>query len=144
MRERDIPMIQRVKSLDARQRWGKLLTLVLRKEARIVVEKNGVPVAAVVSMDDLARLTTLERGTKISDAALSKEELEAALAANRAEAGKTRTLLARPSPEEIERRQALLAEIRANRPNRVIAPVTTSELIHAARAQEEQTYGRPR
>jgi hypothetical protein len=67
-----------------------------------------------------------------------------ALAANRAEAEKTRALLAPPSSEELERRNAVAERIRAAWPYRVIAPLTTADLIHEARAQEEEAYGQPR
>jgi hypothetical protein len=67
-----------------------------------------------------------------------------ALAANRAEAGKTRALLAPPSPEELARRNAVAERIRTAWPHRVITPLTTADLIHEARAQEEEAYGQPR
>ena len=67
-----------------------------------------------------------------------------ALAANRAEAEKTRALLVPPSPEELARRQAVAERIRAAWPHRVITPLTTADLIHEARAQEEEAYGQPR
>jgi hypothetical protein len=38
----------------------------------------------------------------------------------------------------------VLAQIREHLPQRVIAPLTASDLIHEARAQEEEAYGRGR
>ena len=37
-----------------------LLNKVYRQETRVVVEKSGIPVAAIVSVDDLERLKALE------------------------------------------------------------------------------------
>ncbi len=59
MRQRE-PRIQTLKASRARQRWGKLLDQVFRRETRIVVERSGIPVAAIVSAEDLERLNRLE------------------------------------------------------------------------------------
>lgn len=72
------------------------------------------------------------------------QALEDALTANRAEAERTRAHVAPPSPEELARRQAVVERMNANRPHRRIAPLTTADLIHEARAQEEEGYGQPR
>ena len=52
---------QTVKASEARQRFSELVNQVFRNEKRVLVEKSGIPVAAIVSADDLARLTELER-----------------------------------------------------------------------------------
>jgi excisionase family DNA binding protein len=49
-----------------------------------------------------------------------------------------------PTPEELARRQVVVAEMLANRKERVIAPMTAAQLVHKARAQEQQAYGKPR
>lgn len=49
-----------------------------------------------------------------------------------------------PSAAELERRQAVVAEVLANRKQRVIAPLTAADLVHKARAQERRSYGKPR
>ncbi len=59
MRERR-PMTQTIKASDARQQWSELLNKVFRKETRVIVEKSGIPVAAIISADDLERLNRLE------------------------------------------------------------------------------------
>jgi len=46
---------------DARQQWSQLLNSVFRGESRVVVEKSGIPVAAIVSMADLERLSRLDK-----------------------------------------------------------------------------------
>jgi hypothetical protein len=43
-------------------------------------------------------------------------------------------LFAPPSPEEIARRKAVVNQIQKRRHERVIAPLTAADLIHAARA----------
>lgn len=59
MRERR-PMTQTIKASDVRAQWSEIINQVFRKEARIVVEKSGIPVAAIVSVEDLERFTRLE------------------------------------------------------------------------------------
>lgn len=59
MRER-APTTQTVKASMARQQFSQLLNQVFRGETRVVVEKSGIPVAAIVSAQDLERLDQLE------------------------------------------------------------------------------------
>jgi prevent-host-death family protein len=59
MRERN-PMTQTIKASDVRQQWSDILNKVFRKETQVIVEKSGIPVAAIISTDDLARLQRLE------------------------------------------------------------------------------------
>jgi prevent-host-death family protein len=51
---------QVVKASEARQNWSKLLNKVHRGDVRIVVEKNGIPVAGIVSAFDLERFALFE------------------------------------------------------------------------------------
>ncbi len=44
------------------------------------------------------------------------------------------------SPEELARRQTLVAKILANREERVIAPLTSAELVRQARKEEMHSY----
>jgi prevent-host-death family protein len=60
MRERE-PTTQTMKASRARQEWGQVLNKVYRKQTRVLVEKSGIPVAAIVSADDLERLTRLDQ-----------------------------------------------------------------------------------
>ena len=53
-------MTQTMKASDVRQQWSQILNKVFRKEARVVVEKSGIPVAAIVSTEDLAWLQELD------------------------------------------------------------------------------------
>src|SRR3954470_9237461 len=59
MRERE-PTIQTMKSSQARQEFSQLLNKVFRRETRVIVEQSGIPVAAIISTEDLERLTRLE------------------------------------------------------------------------------------
>ncbi len=60
MRERKL-MTLTMKASDARQQWSELLNKVFRKETRIVGEKSGMPVAAIVSAQDLETLSRLDK-----------------------------------------------------------------------------------
>ena len=53
-------MKQVIKASEAREQWATLLNNVFRNQTRVVVEKSGIPVAAVISAEDLDRLTKLE------------------------------------------------------------------------------------
>lgn len=46
---------------EARQKFSETLDRVRQEDVRIVVEKSGIPVAAVVSVDDMRRLERLEK-----------------------------------------------------------------------------------
>lgn len=54
------PTTQTVTAADAPDRWRDILDRVSRAATRVVVEDNGAAVAAVVSVDDLGRLTALD------------------------------------------------------------------------------------
>lgn len=51
---------QTLKVSEARQQFSQLLNKVFHGETRIVVEKSGIPVAAIISPDDLKRLNLIE------------------------------------------------------------------------------------
>jgi prevent-host-death family protein len=59
MRERE-PVTRTMRASEVRQQWSQLINSVFRREARILVEKSGIPVAAVISAQDLERLTRFE------------------------------------------------------------------------------------
>ncbi len=59
MREQDA-ITQVMKATEARQGWSELLNKVFRTNTRIVVEKNGIPVAAIISPQELERFERLE------------------------------------------------------------------------------------
>ncbi len=59
MREQE-PMTQTMKASEARQGWSQLLNRVQRGGTRVVVEKSGIPVAAIISPQDLERFIRAE------------------------------------------------------------------------------------
>ncbi|MBM2812423.1 MAG: Antitoxin [Chloroflexi bacterium] len=54
------PMTQTINVSQARQEFSQLLNKVFRKEARVIVEKSGIPVVAIISAQDFQRLNRLE------------------------------------------------------------------------------------
>lgn len=59
MRERE-PMTKTMKASEARQQWSTLINQVFRRETRVLVEKSGIPVAAIISASDLELLKRME------------------------------------------------------------------------------------
>jgi prevent-host-death family protein len=54
------PETETLAASEARRRWSQLLNRVFRKETRVIVEKSGVAVAALISAEDLERLRQWE------------------------------------------------------------------------------------
>jgi hypothetical protein len=50
------------------------------------------------------------------------------------------TLPPSPAAEEIARRQVLAKQILANRERRRIAPLTSADLVHQVREEEDRSY----
>lgn len=59
MREQE-PMTQTMKITDVKNNLSSLVNEVYRKETRVLVEKAGIPVAALVSPEDLKQLSRLD------------------------------------------------------------------------------------
>ena len=59
MREQDRPT-QAMSVSRARQQFSQVVNRVCRKETRVVVEKSRIPVAAIMSAEDLEKLRRLE------------------------------------------------------------------------------------
>ena len=55
MREAE-PMTQTMTVTTVREHWSATITAVFRRQTRVVLEKAGIPVAALVSPEDLERL----------------------------------------------------------------------------------------
>jgi prevent-host-death family protein len=53
-------MTKTLKASEARQQFSELLNQVFKGETRVLVEKSGIPVAAIVSATDLNKLQQLE------------------------------------------------------------------------------------
>jgi prevent-host-death family protein len=54
------PMTKTIKVSEAVQQFSQLLNEVFRSESRVLVEKSGIPVAAIISAQDFQRLARLE------------------------------------------------------------------------------------
>lgn len=55
------PVTEAMKISEVKNTLSNLVNRVYRKETRVLVEKAGIPVAALVSTEDLARLQQLDR-----------------------------------------------------------------------------------
>lgn len=55
------PMTQTMKISDVKNSLSSLVNQVYRQQTRVLVEKSGIPVAAIISADDLERFAQLER-----------------------------------------------------------------------------------
>jgi prevent-host-death family protein len=63
MREKE-PMTQNMNVSQARDQFSRVLDKVYRRQARVLVQKSGIPVAAIVSAQDLAELQRMEAKRK--------------------------------------------------------------------------------
>ena len=68
------PITETVNVTEARRGWSDLLNRVFRREARIIVEKSGIPVAAIISGRDLERLQRWEAQRTERFAALDESQ----------------------------------------------------------------------
>lgn len=59
MREQEQPLTQTMKAIEARTRFSQVLDDVSHRRTRVVVEKSGIPVAVLVSMNDFEQLQLL-------------------------------------------------------------------------------------
>ncbi|MGC4190781.1 MAG: type II toxin-antitoxin system Phd/YefM family antitoxin [Thermomicrobiales bacterium] len=90
---------QVLKFTEARPRLSELLNEVFRRETRVLIKKGSIPVVAIVSVDDLERLTRLD--AERAQAFSVFEETGAAFSDQ--------------SPDEIEQEvERALAEVRAD------------------------------
>jgi len=65
-------MKQTIKASDVRANWSQLLNKVFIGETEVVVEKSGIPVAAIVSTQDYQKLQQIKQRQK-KDFALINE-----------------------------------------------------------------------
>ena len=54
-------MTQTLKASDVRSNWSQLLNKVFRGETEILVEKSGIPIAAIVSAQDYQKLQKIKQ-----------------------------------------------------------------------------------
>ncbi len=117
----------------ARQRFGELVNRVYRRQVRIILEKSGIPVAALVSLADLERWMRQELGETVVEQSTEHPETTTLKGIAAAKP---------PTPEELARRQAIGAKILQLREQLNIAPLTTADLIHQVREEREEAYER--
>lgn len=97
---------------ETKQQLSRVVNSVARGEARVVVEKSGLPVAAIISVDAYRRLTQLE------------QEREAARARLFETLGRFSDAFDDVSDEDLERELAKAqAEVRAQRRAQLGGPV---------------------
>jgi prevent-host-death family protein len=89
-----------MKISDVRSNINSLVNEVYRHEKRVIVEKSGIPVAAIVSLEDVRRIDQLDRSREVRFKIV--DEIRAAFAG--------------VPPEEIEREgEKAVAQVRAER-----------------------------
>ena len=102
---------KRVSRREAAANFDALVGTLERTKEPVMVEDEGRDVVALVSPEVLARW---EQGNAVSPM---------------------------PTPEELKRRQSLVASILEARKQAVITPLTTADLVHKVREQERRSYG---
>jgi prevent-host-death family protein len=102
MREQE-PKIQTMKISDVKNTLSSVVNRVYRKETRVVVEKAGIPVAVLVSTDDLRRLQQLDRAwDERTDAIARFSQAFTDVPAEEAEAEVERIIAARRQRRAVE------------------------------------------
>jgi prevent-host-death family protein len=103
--KREQPITQAVKASEAKQHWEVILDQVRKAEKRVLVEKNGTTVAAIISAEDFDRLQRWQ----------ARRDQDFAILDEIGEAFKDE------SPEEIERQVSrALATVRAKNRHRFL------------------------
>ncbi len=67
-------MMQTMKASNVREEWSELLGKVFRQKSRILVERSGIPVVAIISTEDLEKLTRFEQERKLDLAILEESQ----------------------------------------------------------------------
>jgi prevent-host-death family protein len=129
----DDVLTQTIPVSQARQRLGALVNAVYKRHVRVVVEKSGIPVVALVALPDLERWLRLERQWGPAD--------QGSDGGKEMTMSREQTVVSPPTKEELARRQKLAAEIRKLREQSNIAPLTTADLVHQVREEEIRSYG---
>lgn len=105
------PITQTMKLSEVKLALSGLVNRVYRQETRVLVEKSGIPVAAIISADDLARFAQLEQASEERFAVIDR----------------MRDAFADVPPEEIEREaERSVTEARARRRKQKVEPAARS------------------
>lgn len=70
-----VSTLQIIKASAVQAQWSQILNGVFRGQTRVLVEKSGIPVAAIVSAQDLERLNRLDEQHKQDLAILNASQL---------------------------------------------------------------------
>jgi prevent-host-death family protein len=106
----------------ARQKLGELVNEVYKHHVRVIVEKSGIPVVALVALSDLERWLQLEK-QQVAEERMHRER-------------KVR----QPSiAERLIRRQEVAARTLRLREQANIAPLSTADLVHQVRQEAESS-----
>jgi prevent-host-death family protein len=96
-----------MKISDVKHSLSSLVNRVYRKETRVLIEKSGSPVAALVSADDLNRLQQLDRDWDAGTRALARfSEAFASIPVEELEAKIDQIIAAGRAADAAERRSA--------------------------------------
>ncbi|OGH07782.1 MAG: hypothetical protein A2W22_01030 [Candidatus Levybacteria bacterium RBG_16_35_11] len=97
-------MTQTLKASEVRSNWSQLLNRVFRRETEVIVEKSGIPVAAIVSAQDYQKLQQIKKMRERDFAVINE----------------IRTAFQDQKPEEIEQKvNEAIAEVRKERKSRI-------------------------
>jgi prevent-host-death family protein len=113
---------QTVPVSQARQKLGELVNEVYKHHIRVIVEKSGIPVVALVALSDLERWLHLEK----------QQEAEERMHRER--------IVRQPSTaERLRRRQEVAGRTLKLRGQANIAPLSTADLVHRVRQEAESS-----
>ena len=59
--DEQVPQNQTMNATDVRAHWSQLLLDVFNRKSRVLVQKGGIPVAAIIAVDDLKRFQRIEQ-----------------------------------------------------------------------------------
>lgn len=130
MEQRDI-VTRSIPVSQARQKLGELVDEVDKRHLRVVVEKSGIPVVALVSLADFERWVRLDHEQGQPDAKEAKVSID-----------RGQIVPGSPTAAEMARRQSAVARILANADKRGTSSVTSTELIRQAREERDEAYDR--
>ncbi len=102
------PTTQTINVTEARQTWSRLINRVFRSRDRVIIEKSGIPVAALISAEELERFTRLEQD-RASDFSIL-DEIGEAFKHESPEESEQRATRAVAEAREAHRRQQVIPE----------------------------------
>jgi prevent-host-death family protein len=144
-------MARRMSVHEARANFSDVLGSVYHTGEPVIVERRGKPVAVLVSPEQYQQLVPDGAPADPAPAAryvpkpVSAEELErrreAVLRILSEQEHAPLEASLHVDGAELARRQELFARIQANRAKRDVRPLTSVDLIHIARDEEEESWG---